>query len=146
MAMLVEKGSIRGTVPTHIIVVTSRKKSRRFLRRRQRVNSYHRCYFTNGYECGNRRNRGVKSYHRCYFTHICYLVIAMVNRSTHIIVVTSPAMQCYCTFPFHVLSDSAIPQLSHPYPKKRDYLCHDIVRAMPVRCKTPRVHHALFYK
>jgi len=95
---------------------------------------------------GQHKGYSANSYHRCYFTHICYLVIAIVSRSTLIIVVTSPAMQCYFTSPFHVLSDSAIPQLSHPYPKKRDYLCHDIVRAVPVRCKTPRVHHALFYK
>ena len=81
--------------------------------------------------------------------------------STHIIAVTSPRdctsswprilhvvnyilyLSCYFAFPPRGLF---IPQLSRPYPKKRDYLCHDTVRAMPVRYKTPLAPRAPLYK
>ena len=65
--------------------------------------------------------------------HSCHPEIVLFDRGfyrlTHITVAILP-------------HPSFIPQLSRPYPKKRDYLCHDTARAMPVRYRTPLAHRA----
>ena len=85
-----------------------------------------------------RRTRMFNSYHSCYVTLRLSFLTADFRRGQLISYISVAILL--------PPSGLFIPQLSRPYPKKRDYLCHDTVRAMPVRYKTPLAPRAPLYK